>query len=52
MLRGLGDRRLACDRDLLFLRWVLVKKNCRAPWLTARHLFFNNRIDRLRPVSL
>jgi hypothetical protein len=24
MLRGLGDRRLACGRDLLFLRWVLV----------------------------
>ncbi|MCK7513921.1 MAG: hypothetical protein MZV70_64485 [Desulfobacterales bacterium] len=22
-LRGFGDRRLACDRDLLFLRWVL-----------------------------
>jgi len=24
MLRGLGDRRLACDRDLLFLRWLLI----------------------------
>jgi hypothetical protein len=26
MLRGLGDRHLACGRDLLFLRWVRLRR--------------------------
>jgi hypothetical protein len=34
MLRGLGDRRLASGRDLLFLRWVLMP--IRKWWISAQ----------------
>jgi hypothetical protein len=36
MLRGLCDRRLACDRDLPVLRWVLIKTRSNAQAVTKR----------------